>query len=112
MATTNAPLDFTTFKNTINNQLVDTKAHTQGILPVSKTPYLDVPVSTQQDLDVAVDAARKAFLLWSKTSIEERQRLLLAFADALEKEKASFVSLLTREQGKPVCLCHGREMDC
>ena len=95
-------LDFTTFKNTINGKLVDTKAHRQGIKPATSEPHVDVPVATEADLDDAVNAARDAFRSWSQTSYEERKAKLLAYADALEVEKEGFVKLLTTEQGKPV----------
>jgi acyl-CoA reductase-like NAD-dependent aldehyde dehydrogenase len=95
-------LDFTTFKNVINGQLVDTKAHRQGIKPATSEPHVDVPVATEADLDDAVNAAREAFKSWSQTSYEERKTKLLAYAKALEAEKKGFVNLLTTEQGKPV----------
>lgn len=96
-------LDFTVFKNVINGKLVNTKTCRQGINPVSATSLLDVPVATEEDLDEAVDAARAAFPSWSRTLLAERKKLVLQYADAIEKERAGFVSLLTTEQGKPVC---------
>lgn len=110
MATTNGTngvhqakgLDFDTFKNVINGGLVDTKSHRQGINPASSEPHVDVPVATEADLDAAIYAAREAFKSWSETTFEERKGKLLAYADALEKEKGNFVKLLTTEQGKPV----------
>lgn len=96
-------LDFSTFRNVINGQLVDTKLHRQGTLPVSSASHHDVPVATKDDLDQAVDAAREAFVSWSQTPITERKRLLLLYADAVEKETTAFVTMLTKEQGKPVC---------
>ena len=95
-------LDFSIFKNVINGQLVDTKKHRQGTLPASSTLFLDVPVTTKDELDQAVNAARKAFIPWSQTPILERKRLVLLYADAIEKERAAFESMLTKEQGKPV----------
>jgi acyl-CoA reductase-like NAD-dependent aldehyde dehydrogenase len=95
-------LDFGTFKNVINGKLVDTELHRQGIKPALSEPHVDVPVATEADLDAAVHAAREAFKSWSETTFEERKGRVLAYANALEKEKDNFVKLLTTEQGKPV----------
>jgi acyl-CoA reductase-like NAD-dependent aldehyde dehydrogenase len=95
-------LSFDTFRNVVNGKLVDTKSHRQGIKPATSEPHVDVPVTTEADLDDAVYAAREAFKSWSQTTFEERKSKVLAYADALEAEKEGFVRLLTTEQGKPV----------
>ena len=64
----------------------------------------EVLVSTPEDVDRAVEAGQRAFRSWSKTTYAERQKALLAFADALEAEKDNFTKLLVQEQGKPECL--------
>ncbi|KAL7757223.1 hypothetical protein ACKLNR_011750 [Fusarium oxysporum f. sp. zingiberi] len=61
-----------------------------------------VPVATKDNLDHAVDAARKAFRTWSKVSYEDRRSAVLAFADAVGQVKTDFRDLLVSEQGKPV----------
>lgn len=63
-----------------------------------------MPVATQKDLDDAVKYARVAFKSWSQTSFEERAKLVLAFADAVERNHADLEKLLTMEQGKPIGL--------
>jgi acyl-CoA reductase-like NAD-dependent aldehyde dehydrogenase len=62
----------------------------------------EVPVATKEDLDIAVQHARKAFATWSKTSFEERAELLVAFADAIEENREELEKLQTMEQGKPL----------
>lgn len=61
-----------------------------------------MPVATQEDLDRAVQSARKAFKEWSKTSFAERRAALAAYADAIEANADAFAKLLTKEQGKPL----------
>ncbi|KAH6707919.1 Aldehyde/histidinol dehydrogenase [Leptodontidium sp. MPI-SDFR-AT-0119] len=95
-------LTFTTFRNVVDGQLVDTQEHRHGINPASKLPSYDVPLATQKDLDTAVDAARTSFGEWSQTSAAERKQLVLKYADAIENERSGFVTLLTMEQGKPL----------
>lgn len=63
-----------------------------------------MPVASQSDLDDAVKHARTAFASWSQTTFEERSKLMLAFADAIEKHQAELGKLLTSEQGKPLAL--------
>ncbi|KAI9745780.1 MAG: hypothetical protein M1835_002549, partial [Candelina submexicana] len=95
-------LDFTTFYNVINNKLTTTSETRHGINPATEEPNAEVPVSTQEDVDNAVSFARTAFKTWTKTSIEERQKAINAFADALMSYQEEFAHLLTKEQGKPL----------
>jgi acyl-CoA reductase-like NAD-dependent aldehyde dehydrogenase len=53
-----------------------------------------------------VKHARAAFNSWSKTSFDERAKMLLAFADALEANRDEIEKLQTMEQGKPLSLAH------
>ncbi|GIJ88214.1 hypothetical protein Asppvi_007132 [Aspergillus pseudoviridinutans] len=94
--------DFTTFHNVINNELTTTAQTRHGINPANRQPNPEVPVSTQEDLDRAVDAARKAFRTWSKTSVDERRTALNTFADKIEANKDALARLMTQEQGKPL----------
>lgn len=93
---------FNNYLNSIDGKLTGTKETRHGINPATGKPNPEVPVATQQDVDNAVNAAKKAFVSWSKTPFEERKKAVLAFADALEKHQDDFGKLLTQEQGKPV----------
>ncbi|KAL8948263.1 MAG: hypothetical protein Q9222_005534 [Ikaeria aurantiellina] len=95
-------LSFETYHNVINNQLTDTSKTRHNINPATTEPNAEVPVSTLEDVDKAVAAARAAFKPWSKLSIEERGQKLRDFADAIDEEKDGFAKLLTLEQGKPL----------
>ncbi|CAG8060559.1 unnamed protein product [Penicillium salamii] len=97
-----AQLDFSTFHNVINNELTQTSQTRHGINPANSQPNPPVPVSTQEDLDAAVKAARVAFKTWAKTSFEERRKALSAWADAIEANASGFAKTLTMEQGKPL----------
>ncbi|KAE9365425.1 aldehyde dehydrogenase [Stipitochalara longipes BDJ] len=95
-------LNFTTFANVINGHLVTTAKTRHGINPATKTPLPEVPISTEQDLDDAVGAARVAFRKWSRTPLSKRRATLEAFAVALESYETEFANMLTTEQGKPI----------
>jgi acyl-CoA reductase-like NAD-dependent aldehyde dehydrogenase len=70
--------------------------------PATGQPFADAPLASRADLDLAVDAARRAFPSWAATPIDERARAILAIADALEGAKDELAKLLSHEQGKPV----------
>ena len=86
----------------INNDLTNTARTRHNINPATTEPNPSVPVSTQEDVDKAVAAARAAFKSWSNTTLEERGEKLVAYADAIEGYKHEFAKLLTAEQGKPL----------
>ncbi|KAF3481287.1 aldehyde dehydrogenase [Arthroderma uncinatum] len=94
-------LDFTTFHNVINGKLTSTKETRHNINPATGEANAEVSVSTAEDVDAAVAAAQEAFKSWSKTSHDEREKALLAYADAIEAHAGQFQDLLVLEQGKP-----------
>ncbi|KAL8670583.1 MAG: hypothetical protein Q9168_004896, partial [Polycauliona sp. 1 TL-2023] len=95
-------LAFETYHNLINNELTKTAKTRHSIDPATSEPKAEVPVSTQDDVDKAVAAARAAFKSWSKTTLEERGQKLVAYAGAIDSYKDDFANLLTAEQGKPL----------
>lgn len=86
----------------INNELAATATTRHSINPANSQPNPPVPVSTHEDLDRAVEAARDAFKKWSKTSFDERRAALSDYADAIDANADGFAKTLTMEQGKPL----------
>lgn len=95
-------LDFQSFSNIVDGQPRGGKAKYNGINPATKEKLWDVPVATQQDVDDAVSAARKAFPSWSRTPFEQRAKMLVQFSDAYEAYDKEFTDLMVAETGKPV----------
>lgn len=93
---------FGEYYNIIDGKLSSTKETRHGINPATGKALPEVPVATREDVDAAVDAAKRAFKSWSKVPYSERQDACKKFADALEKHTDDFAKLLTSEQGKPV----------
>lgn len=93
---------FDAFSNSVNGQPRGGKAKYQGINPATKEKLWDVPVATQQDVEDAVSAAQKAFPAWSKTSLEERVKILSQYSDAYMSYEKEFTDLMIAETGKPV----------
>ncbi|MCJ1244657.1 hypothetical protein MMC30_001856 [Trapelia coarctata] len=94
------PLLIFTFHNIINGQLTYTKETRHSLNPATAEPNPESPVTTQQDLDNAVAAAKKALKSWSQTTYEDRRQRLHAYADAFESYREDFVKLIIAEQGK------------
>jgi len=59
-----------------------------------------VPRSNAEDVDLAVQAARKAFLRWRDVPISDRARLILAFRHLLDQHSEELARSISREQGK------------
>jgi malonate-semialdehyde dehydrogenase (acetylating)/methylmalonate-semialdehyde dehydrogenase len=59
-----------------------------------------VPLSTAQDVDAAVRAARDAFPAWRSRSTIERARWLFGFRQVMERHQDEIAQSVTREMGK------------
>lgn len=57
--------------------------------------------ATIADAQAALDAAATAFPSWASESLAERHGLLTRLLDAVETNAGEFVTLITRENGKP-----------
>jgi alpha-ketoglutaric semialdehyde dehydrogenase len=56
--------------------------------------------STAEDVNLAVEAAHKAFRTWSIFPAPERSAILMRFADLLERDMDELAYMLSAEQGK------------
>jgi aldehyde dehydrogenase (NAD+)/aldehyde dehydrogenase len=57
--------------------------------------------STQEDIDLALDAAHEAFPSWSTTSVTERSNMLLKIAQVME-DNLEYLATLETIDGKPI----------
>ena len=60
------------------------------------------PLSTQADLDAAVQAAAKAFPAWRDTPVVQRARTMLRFVEKLEQHFEEIARTVTTEHGKTI----------
>ncbi|MBP1883402.1 gamma-aminobutyraldehyde dehydrogenase [Sinorhizobium mexicanum] len=70
--------------------------------PRTGATIIDVAEASHAQLDVAVDAAERAFVAWSQTTPAERSNYLLKIADAIEKNADGFAALEALNCGKPI----------
>jgi betaine-aldehyde dehydrogenase len=70
--------------------------------PASGEQIATAPLSGEQDVDAAVQAAKRAFTEWSETPPGERALALLRIADAIEEHTDEFTELESLNVGKPI----------
>ncbi len=89
-------------KNYINGQFVDasTSRTLPVISPLDGNVLSEVPMSSNDDLTKAVEAAREAFHKWSKTPIKERVQVFFRYKTLLEKNMKELAELVQEENGK------------
>ncbi len=61
-----------------------------------------IPLATQEEIDAAVAAARKAFETWSTVPAKTRAAALHRMGDAIAADADAMAKIMTLEQGKPV----------
>lgn len=73
----------------------------ETIDPASEEVITSVYIAGEKEIDLAVQAARKAFKSWKNTSGTERGRLLYKLADLLEEHADTVASIEALDSGKP-----------
>jgi acyl-CoA reductase-like NAD-dependent aldehyde dehydrogenase len=90
------------FKLIIGGELVNGANQIEVINPATEQPVAPCPVASVQQLEDAIQAAKRALPGWSSSSLDTRRALMKAVADAIEARAESLAALLTAEQGKPL----------
>lgn len=70
--------------------------------PISGEVLCKVPLSSDKDIENALDAAHKAKDKWASTSPTERSRILLKIADRIEENLDLIAHAETWDNGKPI----------
>ena len=70
------------------------------INPANEKPLADLPHASKGDLDEAVEAAKKGFAVWRKTSAWDRGRVMAKAAELMRERADAIAKVLTQEQGK------------
>lgn len=89
-----------------------------NISPIDGKPFTKAARGTKEDIDLALDAAHRAFKSWSKTSAATRSKVLLDIADRMEENLEMLARVETVDNGKairetraadlPLCIDHFR----
>jgi aldehyde dehydrogenase len=70
--------------------------------PVTGQTFTEIPRSTAEDIELALDAAHGAAPAWGRTSPAQRASVLLKIADLFEQHLESIAVASTWDNGKPV----------
>jgi aldehyde dehydrogenase len=74
----------------------------ENITPVTGKPFCEIPRSTHEDIDKALDAAHKAKAAWGKTSVTSRADILNKIADRMQANLEMLAVSETWDNGKPI----------
>ncbi len=93
-------------KNYINGQFTDAQGggKVNNVNPATGKSIGSIPMSTSADVDEAVKAAKQAFVIWSKTTPEQRFRVMNKIADLIESKLDELALAETLDNGKPLKL--------
>ena len=90
--------------NFINGEWIKPKTikTIQVINPANNNKLFKLSVSSKSDVDKAVKSAKKAFLIWSKTTPYRRSKFLYALARLIQKHSRFLAVLESIDNGKPI----------
>src|SRR5918996_1510306 len=99
-------------QNFIDGQFVEPVGgkYLDNIEPASGRAYSHVADSGKEDVDLAVTAAEKAFVDWSKTQAAERSKILLRIADLIERDLDKLARAESIDTGKPLSLARSLDI--
>ncbi len=83
----------------IGGRRIDSRDRFQSVSPIDEAVIAEVASADAGVVDQAVAAAKAAFKTWSKTSPEERARLLHRIADGVEANIERLAQVETRDNG-------------
>ncbi len=82
----------------------------ENIEPATGRPYSQVASSDTRDVELAVAAAEKAFLEWSRLPAADRSRILLRIADFIERDLEKLARAESIDTGKPLSLARSLDI--
>lgn len=104
-------------KNFINGKWVTSMGseRLEVLNPANGELLAKVPISTKEDVEQAVVAAKEAFQSWRKTPVPKRARILFRFHALLTEHHEELAKLVVRENGKAYKEAYGevqRGIEC
>src|SRR5216117_757788 len=99
-------------RNFINGEFVEpiNGRYLDNVEPATGKPYSQAADSDAHDVDLAVTAAERAFVNWSKQPAAERSRFLLRVADLIERDLEKFARAESIDTGKPISLARSLDI--
>lgn len=81
-----------------------------NVSPVNNVSFCEVPRSTADDIELALDAAHEAKAAWGRTSVAERANILNKIADRMESNFEMLAVAETWDNGKPIRECMAADL--
>jgi malonate-semialdehyde dehydrogenase (acetylating)/methylmalonate-semialdehyde dehydrogenase len=92
-----------TLKNFIDGEWVESKGETKDVVnPATGKVISRVPISTKDEINAAVAAAKEAFPEWRTTTPLARARCLFRLKELLEEHFEELSRIQTQEHGKTI----------
>jgi len=91
-----------TYALLIDGQAVGTEHGLEVVNPATGEPFATAPAASGHELDLAVEAARRAFPAWRATAHAARAEAVARAAQVLAGHVDSLAALLTQENGRPL----------
>lgn len=96
----------------IDGQWVDTAKVTPNIDPATGEPNGTIHLSSREEADRAVAAAKNAFPQWRDTSPDQRRRILQRIEELIEADLPELARLTTLELGHPTLTSYSLSYLC
>ncbi|MGX9519249.1 succinylglutamate-semialdehyde dehydrogenase [Vibrio mediterranei] len=74
----------------------------QSLSPYNNQTIWEGQSATTQQVESAVSAARQAFVEWKKRPFEEREAIVLSFAEKVKERSEDIAIAIAKETGKPL----------
>lgn len=88
-------------KNYINGRFERKNQNSMDVFsPIDGSKISTIPLSTREDLDAAVLAAKNAFPSWSRMTFKERVQIFFRYRNLLEQHMDELTKLVQLENGK------------
>lgn len=96
-------------KNYINGEWVGSKGEIRDVVnPATCQTIARVPISTKEEIDAAVEAAKAAFPDWRRTTPVARSRCLFRLKQLMEEHFEEVSRVQTQEHGKTIDESRGK----
>ncbi len=86
------------FVNPTNDEWID------NLNPSNGEVYGKIPNSSAEDIQMAVDAAKKAFPVWSNSTLNKRSEILAKVARLIQEKQQELATAEAKDNGKPLAL--------
>jgi len=97
----NLTAELSEVKNYINGKFERNGQNSMDVIsPLDGSVISSLPLSTTQDVDDAVQAAKRAFPAWSAMTFKERVQIFFRYRTLLEKNMEELTELVHLENGK------------